>query len=403
MSIKYKFLAASRRSSNFKAQLERAKQTVRFNRVTFARMRYDNKKLVSSLETESYDSYAKKRFIKHGLNFSKSAAIEINNSCNINCAMCDTKSSPRQKQLMDLDLFENTVIALKGRGVDSVTLHTIGDPLANPKISQVFGILRKHKLHAGFLSTNGLLLTKHLDTLVEYRDIVGNLRLSVDGATKATYERIRVGGNWEELEGNIECAHQHLIPKGYEFYFDFTLTLGNFSEIGMFLTKFRKYTSSIYNINFHFMNSLSPNNTFFNLNNCLPEHTYQNSFCKSVSSFKPYILVDGQVSACCRDYDGSLVVGSIQSNSGLLDVENSLMMSNLKSATFDQSLSMNNFPLCATCFVVDSRVCEIWNNASNYIKFTMPNGTSDQYQNAHYNLFSALRNKQYESKTILLR
>ena len=162
-------------------------------------MRYDNKKLASSLQNKSYDSHAKKRFIKHGLNFSKSAAVEINKSCNINCAMCDAKSSPRQKQLMDSDLFENTVVTLKRRGVDSVTLHTIGDPRANPKISQIFNILAKHKLHTGFLSTNGLQLKKHLDKLVEDRYIVGNLRLSVDGATKATYERIRVGGNWEEL------------------------------------------------------------------------------------------------------------------------------------------------------------------------------------------------------------
>ena len=177
--------------------------------------------------------------------------------------MCDAKSSPRQKQLMDSDLFENTVVTLKRRGVDSVTLHTIGDPRANPKISEIFNILAKHKLHTGFLSTNGLQLKKHLDKLVEDRYIVGNLRLSVDGATKATYERIRVGGNWEELESNIEVAREHPTPKVYKFYFDFTLTFGNFSEIGMFLNKFWRYTSSIYNINFHFMNSLTPNNTFF--------------------------------------------------------------------------------------------------------------------------------------------
>ena len=403
MSVKYKFLAASRRSANFKTQLERTKQAIRYNQISFARMRQHNQKLINSLKNESYDEYARKRFLTHDQEISKSAAIEINNSCNINCAMCDTKSSPRQKQLMNLDVFEKAVIQLKASGVESVTLHTIGDPLANPRIAKVFSILRRHNLHTGFLSTNGLLLEKHLDTLVEFKDIVGNLRLSVDGATKATYEQIRVGGNWEELERNIEVAHKHLTPKGYEFYFDFTLTLGNFNEIGMFLDKFRKYTSSIYNINFHFMNSLAPNNTFFILNNCLPEHTHQNSFCKSVSAFKPYVLVDGQVSACCRDYDGSLIVGSIHSNTGAIDVSSSLMMSKLRSATTDQTLAESNFPLCASCFVVDSRICEIWNNASQYIKYTTPKGTSAEYQNAYDRLIAALREKRFEDNAILMR
>lgn len=403
MSVKYKFLAASRRSSYFKTQFERTKNAIRYNRVTFARMRSNNIKLVSSLKSESYEEYARKRFMAQGGSFSKSATVEINNSCNINCAMCDTKSSPRQKKLMDLSLFEKSVAQLKKRGVESVTLHTIGDPLANPRISEVFNILRTYGLHAGFLSTNGLLLQKHLDTLLEYRDIVGNLRLSVDGATKATYEQIRVGGNWGELQRNIDLAHKHLTPNGYEFYFDFTLTLGNFNEIGLFIDKFRKYTSSIYNINFHFMNSLAPSNIFFNLNNCLPEHTHKNSYCKSVSSFKPYILVDGQVSACARDYDGSLVVGSIQSNSGLNDIENSLMMSELKKATLDNSITDANFPLCNSCFVVDSRVSEIWYNASQYIKYTLPDATGDQYQNAYDNLIAALRRKQYYNDAILMK
>ena len=65
--------------------------------------------------------------------------------------------------------------------------------------------------------TNGLLLERHLDTLVEFRDIVGNIRLSVDGATKATYEQIRVSVGWEEWKGILKSHIGILLRKGTSF------------------------------------------------------------------------------------------------------------------------------------------------------------------------------------------
>ena len=84
--------------------------------------------------------------------------------------MCDTKSSSRQKKLMDLDICEKSVKQMKESGVTSVLLHTIGDPLANAKLKDYLKILRKYNLQAG-LSTNALLLDKHVETLKEYFDI----------------------------------------------------------------------------------------------------------------------------------------------------------------------------------------------------------------------------------------
>ena len=87
--------------------------------------------LIKSVENESFFEYQKKEFFKNKDTKSKTGILEINNSCNINCVMCDTKSSTRQKKLMDLDLCEKSVKQMKEDGVTSVLLHTIGDPLAN--------------------------------------------------------------------------------------------------------------------------------------------------------------------------------------------------------------------------------------------------------------------------------
>ena len=45
--------------------------------------------------------------------------IEINDNCNIDCAVCRTSESKRQKGMMDLDLFERIVQNLVEQGMRS--------------------------------------------------------------------------------------------------------------------------------------------------------------------------------------------------------------------------------------------------------------------------------------------
>ena len=67
----------------------------------------------------------------------------------------------------------------------------------------------------------------------------------------------------------MDLAKDKLLKHGYEFYIDFTITRENFDEMGEFLNYFRKYVYSIFNIRFHFMNSLAPNNNYFINNNTI--------------------------------------------------------------------------------------------------------------------------------------
>lgn len=396
MISKSSSLALTRRVPGLRRGVSKIRSKIKFNNFSGRNLLNRNVTLVHSLRNQNYFSYAKERYSQKSGALGKSAAIEINNSCNINCVMCDTKSSTRPKRLMDLSLFNDTVVQLKQAGIETVTLHTIGDPLANARLPQILSILRKNRLPIGVISTNGLLIHKHLESLIEYNDIVSNVRFSIDGATKDTYEKIRFGGNWEDLIDNLNLAQKALIPKGFEFYFDFVITRENFSEMGEFFSMFRKYTFSPYNINFHFMNSLAPSNSYFLLNNVLPEHTHPNYYCNFVAAMNPYILVDGQISVCCRDYDGSLVIGSINSNQGIEKANNSLRMGELRSATTQSSINKDNFPLCNTCFVVDSRVSEIWSNAIHYIKIRKPTEGGRYYQSAFEALFECIKNDKLE-------
>lgn len=364
----------------------------KFSKNYFRKQLLTINELSESIKNKRYLDWKKDQYYKLKGTAPDFAFIEINNSCNINCVMCDTKSSTRPKKLMKLDLFEQSVKKLKSDNIDTVGLHTIGDPLANPRLPEIFKILRKYKMKTS-ISTNGLLLDKHLDTILSNFDICPDIRFSIDGATKKTYEKIRLGANWDILIKNLELAKKELAPKGFRISTNMTMTKENIGELGEFIVFFRNYFKyPHYNIQLNFMNSLSPSNKYFINNNVISEHTHSNKFCKYVAHAIPYVLVDGDISMCCRDYDGSLIMDKLKESS-ILDSFNNKKFTDLQKFHEGQEISSANYKLCSDCYEVDWRVCEIWRKSVEYILFHKQNENSEFYQETFSKLLNTLDKK----------
>lgn len=83
-----------------------------------------------------------------------------------------------------------------------VYLHGFGESLLHPKIFEYIAYARKKKLKTG-LSTNATLLNKEYTKKFLTSDL-DYLIFAVDGATKETYEKIRLGAIFEKTEANIK-------------------------------------------------------------------------------------------------------------------------------------------------------------------------------------------------------
>ena len=371
--------------------LKKLKSKLFFNKKFINKLNKETSNLLNSIKNESYYEFQKKEFFKTKDKKSKVGILEINNSCNINCVMCDTKSSSRKKKLMSLDLCEKSVKEMHDQGIRSILLHTIGDPLANAKLKDYLKILRKYNMQAG-ISTNGLMLDKHVDTLTEFFDICSNIRFSIDGVKKETYEKIRFGGIFEKLIENLNLAEKKLKKIGYEFSIDLVISKDNFDELGEFIVFFKKYINNPYkNMHFNFMTSLSPSNDYFLSHNTLKEHTSKNYYCQYASSLIPYVLVDGRVSACCRDYDGSLVVDDINKNK-LENMGNGNGFKTLQNAHIEESDKIDNYDLCKSCYIIDTRVSKIWRNNITNLLYKYPNEKAEFYQNFFNENLNFLKN-----------
>ena len=143
------------------------------------------------------------RHISSGLRSQRLSAIylDISGRCNLNCVMCSFQEWFHPKGLMSIDILKRLDNVVPT--VDKICLQVTGEPLLNRHVVDfVAGIKRlNEKAWVGF-TTNGVLLTRSLAAeLLEAG--INDIRISLDGATKGTYEAIRKGSEFETVLENI--------------------------------------------------------------------------------------------------------------------------------------------------------------------------------------------------------
>jgi MoaA/NifB/PqqE/SkfB family radical SAM enzyme len=279
--------------------------------------------------------------------------IEINNTCNLDCLMCRSSLSRRPRRNMDLELFEHCVKNVRQYGAGYTSLHTIGEPLLNPLLEDYFKILRRNGV-AVTLSTNGLLLAERMDLLFRYTDVIDTLRLSIDGATQSTYERIRRPAQFSRLVESLDAFHEENTKKKRIANIGIHSIVSNDvrDELAYHMWFYSKYTD-MDRILLSFVSGLSPDNSYFLNESVLKNHIVPWRPCDQL--FKPilHVLNDGRVSVCCRDYNGELAFGNVWESS-VADLINNEAITALRQQHLDGSIPGDM--MCSSCFRVDPTV-----------------------------------------------
>lgn len=232
------------------------------------------------------------------------AGLEITTGCNLNCVMCETHSASKEQGMMSLALFERMLDELEAIGSRFLTLHTIGEPTIHRQFADILRISHERGFDV-WLSTNGQLLDRFLDALIRWP--VRVIRWSVDGATAEVYERIRVNGRFGKLLLNMQrmqdAIETHRLPTRMEM--NVTLSAENLHEAPLFYEVYGRYFGD--RIHFSILASLNAGDLRYYERNKLLDAPLQVPCAPLWDSM--YVGFNGQVSACCRDYHGELIVG----------------------------------------------------------------------------------------------
>jgi MoaA/NifB/PqqE/SkfB family radical SAM enzyme len=133
--------------------------------------------------------------------------LEIAASCNLACIMCPFGApggyGPADGiRFLTLDMFK-VIEPLMSR-VLTVNAFGLGEPFLSPHFLPI--LRRTRALNADcvvFCSTNGVTYSERTITAIVAEKLLNVLQVSVDGATKETYERVRVGGRFDQLMKNL--------------------------------------------------------------------------------------------------------------------------------------------------------------------------------------------------------
>jgi radical SAM protein with 4Fe4S-binding SPASM domain len=128
--------------------------------------------------------------------------VELDARCNLQCIMCPNKElGKNQKGIMEWDTFEK-VIEESSRFIHEMALHHRGESLLHPQAVKFITHAARHipvtKLH-----TNGTILSDEMiDGLLASG--LNRISFSFDGFEKESYEKIRIGANFDKVVNNIK-------------------------------------------------------------------------------------------------------------------------------------------------------------------------------------------------------
>jgi len=135
--------------------------------------------------------------------------VEPISRCNFHCTMCQVSDWPKYQRAADLPIEEFKKIIDSQYGLLEVKLQGYGEPtLARDAFFEMVKYARKHHLWVR-TTTNASLL--HLNG--NYKKMIDSgineVQISIDGATKEIFEKIRRGSKFEQVIENCKLINEY--------------------------------------------------------------------------------------------------------------------------------------------------------------------------------------------------
>ncbi len=135
--------------------------------------------------------------------------------CNLSCIMCEDHSpySTTQKdrisagiprRRMDIDLIKRILAEAEGSPLREIIPSTMGEPLIYKNFEEILELCQHYRIKLN-LTTNGTFPRKGVEAWAKLIiPVASDVKISWNGATKATQEKIMLGTKWEKVLDNVK-------------------------------------------------------------------------------------------------------------------------------------------------------------------------------------------------------
>jgi MoaA/NifB/PqqE/SkfB family radical SAM enzyme len=135
--------------------------------------------------------------------------------CNLSCIMCEDHSpfsKTREervaagipKRRMNIELIRRILKESQGSPLREIIPSTMGEPLLYKHFEEILSLCHEYKIKLN-LTTNGTFPIKGVETWAKLIvPVTSDVKISWNGATKNTQEKIMLGTNWEKVVENVK-------------------------------------------------------------------------------------------------------------------------------------------------------------------------------------------------------
>lgn len=171
---------------------------------------------VSAIE-EIYDSVIAKRDsarVEHARGPWRITFDTNPDTCNLKCVMCEEhsphsllqirrRSEGKPRREMPIELLERVVAEAAPLGLREVIPSTMGEPLLYDDFERIIDVCRAHDVRLN-LTTNGTFPRLGARAWAELLvPVTSDVKVSWNGATRETHERVMLGSNWQHSLDNL--------------------------------------------------------------------------------------------------------------------------------------------------------------------------------------------------------
>lgn len=277
------------------------------------------------------------------MNKLKHIEIETTNMCNLACSICPSRLMTRERGVMSWNTLQKIMGGLPRDNIRrSSYLHMIGEPLLHPDLINMIDFVSGHNFFTS-ISTNAMLLNnKMTEKLLKSK--INEVTLALDSLNKETYEKIRVNGNFKRVKQNID----NFLSVWY------TTDKHIKVELQVVINKFNKHEVNTFREVYGWLDNtkngllrIKEYSTFAGATtDAAPAKIAPRRFSCGKLNNSVAVLWNGDVTICCRSYDGQCKIGNIHENS-LEEIWHGKKLAEYRTAL--KSENFDKVPLCKDC------------------------------------------------------
>ena len=329
---------------------------------------------------KKFEVKVKEKFIKK---IPKNALVELTNACNHACIFCYNPEMKRSISRIDINIFKSFILKGVSEGLEEVGLYATGEPFMTKNLHQFVKIAKDSGLKRVYITSNGALanLSKVKESLKAGLD---SIKFSINAGSKETYKMIHGQDDFDKVIKNLKDIYHYKNENNIKLQLlcSFVFTDLTKKKTISFKKKYQKY----FDEEIRFLKAANQGGHTKErseiLTNKIDHDANNHKNLNLEKNFKPcgmlwdrlHLTAEGNLTACCVDYENDLVYKKFSEKEKIVEQFNSEKIANLRLKHLNNDLKNT---ICYNC---------IYNKNLEYNKIDNKIETASKKNNKSANL-----------------